>query len=326
MGKMMALATRYEVSAQVASSGVEESEPAIWGSETLTTVVSSSSMNVLVITVIATIQGLTSGMLLFVFSGLIGVIVLCPLLFVRQYRGHDRHSRPQDMLRVLSLFKANLYRDPLHDLHIIAGGIFRQKQAGLTCSGSAEVIHVPVVVPVVGIFMDRHRLAHAHVLNLVLLIVGDHPDIIQRHQRHQRLRGLYYLTYLDLLVGDHSTHGRANCGVLQIKFCLLECRSTGLHQPFGRTGVGPRNQYLIGRSTRSCYLGLGSARVPWGPLRSRLGCIHGSARGFFIGDRGIELLLGNFIARNEQLLALPWMQPRREWWWPKATCAKPRPR
>src|SRR5260370_16407407 len=156
------------------------------GSETLTTVLSSTSMNVLVITVIATIQGLTSGMLLFVFSGLIGVIVLCPLLFVRQYRGHDRHCRPQDMLRVLSLFKANLYRDPLHDLHIIAGGIFRRKQTGLRCSGSAEAIHVPVVVPVVGIYMDRHRLAHAHVLNLVLLIFGDHPTITHPPHPHPR--------------------------------------------------------------------------------------------------------------------------------------------
>src|SRR5260370_25279844 len=161
------------------------------GSETLTTVLSSTSMNVLVITVIATIQGLTSGMLLFVFSGLIGVIVLCPLLFVRQYRGHDRHCRPQDMLRVLSLFKANLYRDPLHDLHIIAGGIFRRKQTGLRCSGSAEAIHVPVVVPVVGIYMDRHRLAHAHVLHLVLIIVCDHPDIVYGHQLHM-LRVLFF--------------------------------------------------------------------------------------------------------------------------------------
>src|SRR6266568_6617709 len=74
MGKMMALATRYEVNAQVASFGVEESDPAMCGSETLTTVVSSTSINVLVITVMATIHGLTTGMLLFGFVALIGVI------------------------------------------------------------------------------------------------------------------------------------------------------------------------------------------------------------------------------------------------------------
>src|ERR1700722_5415683 len=55
---MMALATRYEVSAQVASSIVEERSPAMCSSETLTTVVSSTSMKVLNITAMATIQGL----------------------------------------------------------------------------------------------------------------------------------------------------------------------------------------------------------------------------------------------------------------------------
>src|ERR1700722_6400549 len=55
---MMALATRYEVSAQVASSIVEERSPAMCSSETLTTVVSSTSMKVLNMTAIAMIHGL----------------------------------------------------------------------------------------------------------------------------------------------------------------------------------------------------------------------------------------------------------------------------
>jgi hypothetical protein len=53
----MALATRYEVSTQVASSMVAERFPAICGSDTLTTVVSSTSMKVQSITEKATIQG-----------------------------------------------------------------------------------------------------------------------------------------------------------------------------------------------------------------------------------------------------------------------------
>ena len=43
---MIAFATRYEVSAQVDSSMVAERLPAMWGSDTLTTVVSSTSMKV----------------------------------------------------------------------------------------------------------------------------------------------------------------------------------------------------------------------------------------------------------------------------------------
>src|SRR2546430_13404126 len=58
---MIAFATRYEVSAQVASSGVAPKLPAMCGRETLTTVVSSTSIKVLAITATATSQGLTAG-------------------------------------------------------------------------------------------------------------------------------------------------------------------------------------------------------------------------------------------------------------------------
>src|SRR5207245_10421781 len=59
-GKMMALATRYEVNVHVVSSVLADKSPAICGRETLTTVVSSTSMKVLDITATATSQGLMS--------------------------------------------------------------------------------------------------------------------------------------------------------------------------------------------------------------------------------------------------------------------------
>src|SRR4051812_39189091 len=58
MGRMIAFATRYDVSAQVASSTVDERLPAMCGSDTLTTVVSSTSMNVANITETAMSHGL----------------------------------------------------------------------------------------------------------------------------------------------------------------------------------------------------------------------------------------------------------------------------
>src|ERR1035441_114833 len=61
MGRMMALATRYEVSTQVASSGVADRLPAMCGSATLATLVSSTSMKVASITVMAMIHGLMRG-------------------------------------------------------------------------------------------------------------------------------------------------------------------------------------------------------------------------------------------------------------------------
>src|SRR3954468_19738154 len=58
IGRMIALATRYDVSAQVASSIVADSVPAMCGSDTFTTVVSSTSMNVANITETAMSHGL----------------------------------------------------------------------------------------------------------------------------------------------------------------------------------------------------------------------------------------------------------------------------
>ena len=73
IGRMMALATRYEVRVHVASSLLAERLPAMCGSETLTTVVSSTSMKVLDMTAIAISQGLGPGCAC-VLEGLSGLI------------------------------------------------------------------------------------------------------------------------------------------------------------------------------------------------------------------------------------------------------------
>src|SRR4029077_17738177 len=59
IGRMIAFATRYDVSAQVASSIDADRLPAMCGSDTFTTVVSSTSMKVANITETAMIHGLT---------------------------------------------------------------------------------------------------------------------------------------------------------------------------------------------------------------------------------------------------------------------------
>src|SRR5262252_10351004 len=58
IGRMIALATRYDVTVHVASSMVADRLPAMWGSDTLTTLVSSTSMKVASITEMAMIHGL----------------------------------------------------------------------------------------------------------------------------------------------------------------------------------------------------------------------------------------------------------------------------
>src|SRR5205085_10179914 len=100
IGRMIALATRYDVSTQVASSIVADIDAAMCGSDTLTTVVSSTSMKVPNITAIATIQGLTLP------CSVIDYQPPTTNLFCIHLRGH-RHAWPQYLLRVLLLVNGN---------------------------------------------------------------------------------------------------------------------------------------------------------------------------------------------------------------------------
>src|SRR5215831_11170297 len=61
IGRIIAFATRYDVTVHVASSIVADRLPAMCGSDTLTTLVSSTSMNVASITETAMIHGLIFG-------------------------------------------------------------------------------------------------------------------------------------------------------------------------------------------------------------------------------------------------------------------------
>src|SRR5206468_1750769 len=96
IGRMIALATRYDVSAQVASSIDADRLPAMCGSDTLTTVVSNTSMKVANITEIAMSQGLI-GRCASVIA-LLNPCVLCVLCVssFHVHRRHHRHPRSQE--------------------------------------------------------------------------------------------------------------------------------------------------------------------------------------------------------------------------------------
>src|SRR5205823_3638811 len=89
IGRTIAFATRYDVRTHVDSSIVAERLPAMWGSDTLTAVVSSTSMTVANMTAIATIQGLTCLCSLMSRSAVRG-----PRSEVRGPRSGVRHRRP----------------------------------------------------------------------------------------------------------------------------------------------------------------------------------------------------------------------------------------
>src|SRR4051794_14858699 len=113
IGRMIALATRYEVSAHVASSMVTDRLPAMCGSDTFTTVVSSTSMKVANITETAMSQGL-------MMRGEGPDIHILRLTRSRIHRRYHGYARPQQMLRILAGVQHDLDRDALHDLHEVA--------------------------------------------------------------------------------------------------------------------------------------------------------------------------------------------------------------
>ena len=122
---MMAFATRYDVSAHVASSVVADMLLAMCGSDTLTTVVSSTSMKVANITAIATIQGLT-----FPCSVTGHVLLSLPCHVSTSYNGRRHgHAGTQDVLVVLPRVEKDLHGHALDDLDVVAGGVVRRQQA-----------------------------------------------------------------------------------------------------------------------------------------------------------------------------------------------------
>src|SRR5262245_58995896 len=149
IGRMIALATRYDVSAHVASSIVTERLPAMCGSDTLTTVVSRTSMKVANITEMAMIHGLT----VFIAdwrSWIVDWEVLFPKSTIQYSKSSridsrdDRHAGAEMAVRILTGVEHDLHRNALHDLHEIPGGVFRRQQAEARAGGRRDAVHVAV--------------------------------------------------------------------------------------------------------------------------------------------------------------------------------------
>src|SRR5579864_9247164 len=151
----MALATRYDVRAHVASSGVAERFPAMWGRDTFTTVVSRTSMNVANITEMTMIHGLISGTDVFCSA----IIVL----FHRNLRNH-RHAGPQHMFRIFSCIEKQLYWNALNNLDVVPGGIFRRQQAEFGAGRRRDTVHVYFVdASAIGIHGNGTGLSGMHI-------------------------------------------------------------------------------------------------------------------------------------------------------------------
>src|SRR5271167_5154171 len=123
MGRITALATRYELSTQVLSSKPAERLPAMCGSATLAMLVSSTSMNVASVTVNAMIHGLCFGAQGRACAGGGAASNTCSLIepsWLELHRGRYRHALPQQVVAVLARIEGDSDGNPLHHFDVIS--------------------------------------------------------------------------------------------------------------------------------------------------------------------------------------------------------------
>src|SRR5262249_41264060 len=205
IGRTTALAARYAVSPHVASLIVADRSPAMCGSDTLTTVESSTTMNVLAITADATIHGLTRG------GAAARVAIVLPGV-----HGHDGgHARAHLEIWGSLAGNGDLDRHALDDLDEVAAGVFRRQQAELGARGRRDALDAALDVAVVRVDFHGRALSGLDVPELRFLEVGDDPDVSERDDRQQGLPGLHDLPRLDAFPGDDAGNRRLHRRVLE---------------------------------------------------------------------------------------------------------------
>src|SRR6266852_105875 len=102
----------------------------------------------------------------------------------------DAHARSKLAIAVLALFENNLHWNPLNDLDVVAGGIFRRQHAEKRTRRTGYAVHVTPIGTAVRVNFDSYRLSHPHMLELTLLEIGGDPDLIKWDHGQQLLTGL----------------------------------------------------------------------------------------------------------------------------------------
>lgn len=107
-------------------------------------------------------------------------------------------------------------RYALDDFHIIARRVLRRKHGEGLAGSALDRLNVSGEPhPGIGVDLDVHRLAGAHVGELSLLEVRGDPDIV-RHDGHQFLALRDVVAQRNGLVGDMATERGDNLSVLNL--------------------------------------------------------------------------------------------------------------
>src|SRR5580692_7883426 len=188
------------------------------------------------------------------------------------YVGHDIHARPKLVILIFSRFEDNFDRNALDDFYIIAGGIFRRKQAEERPGGAGNAVHVSLESPAARIDVNIGFLPDFHVPQFRLFEIGGDPDIVQWDHGEQLLPWLNVQAN-DNRFGHFAADRSDNLGVLQIQLRLLESGAS-----------------LLNISDRGASAGLGGGNL----LRAGLG---GTLVRFGLPQTAVRLLNGLFRCR-----------------------------
>src|SRR5882672_1892512 len=215
------------------------------GSATFAMDVSSTSMNVASVTVMAITQGLIVPSGIRSFARILFRIALeTPALTVSTYyrcnpylysaliRNHRRvhvHPRPQNRLLRRNGVQHDLHGNPLHHFHVIPRRVFRRQQAQHRTRRPRDRIHMPAERLPIRIHLHFGLLSGLHIPQLRLFEICRHPHVVQWHNHQQPLPRLHDLSRLHLLVRRNSVHRRRNFRVAQIQLRRVQRRSRLLH-------------------------------------------------------------------------------------------------
>src|SRR5271156_6293012 len=131
------------------------------------------------------------------------------------------------MVRILARVEANSHRQSLHDLDVIAGGVFGRQQAVEFTSRARQPFDIALVNTFGGVDVNRDRLAAVHPAQLCLAKISGDPDVAERNHSEQLLAWLHALSYLYRLVIDYSGGGRDDVCITQVKLGLIQRSLSG---------------------------------------------------------------------------------------------------
>jgi hypothetical protein len=127
----------------------------------------------------------------------------------------DVHTWAKQVIAIFSGLQDDLYGNPLHNFHVVAGGIFRGQEAEERTSGAGDAIDMAFVVAAGRVRVNFDPLADTHVAELRFFEVCGDPNLIEGNNREKLLPGLH------IPPDNHgfihlTTDWRKNFGVLKV--------------------------------------------------------------------------------------------------------------